>query len=1104
MMKKILSCTVLVSVLWAASAWGTPFKDDFNRANGAVGNGWTILTNGTVTSNIVNNEVLVSGTEATDWVRCGIRRAVVGETKVTCDIKADNAFNMHFQIALGMGTGAYVEVYTYPGGGLSYANSLDGNWPSAGWVALTTNATTVAGYNNLIMELGKGGVVTVTLNGKVCGTITNTALTSIGSVTISSDAAAATTGSIHIDNVVIGTFVAGKSGNPNPADTGTDVPQDVTLSWTAGAYAATHNVYLGTTFADANTADATKAVSKGQTGTTYKVTTPLTYGQTSYWRVDEVNAAPSNTVFKGDVWSFTVEPYTYPITNITATASSSEATNKGPANTINGSGLTGDLHGTDATTMWDSAITDPGPVWIQYQFDSTYKLYQMWVWNYNVEFEQVLGYGFKDVTVEYSLDGKTWTLLKNTQFAQGAAAAGYAHNTTVDMGGVMAQYVRLTVKSNYTQVGLKQYGLSEVRFYYVPVQARAPQPAANATGVSLSAGLDWRPGRDVTSQKVYFGTDKTAVTNETVAAQTVTNHGFTPAALNFGTTYYWKVDEIGTATYAGPVWNFTTQEFAVVDDFESYTDKTGGTIYDTWVDGLGGNGTGSQVGYMQAPFAEQTITHGGHQSMPFAYDNTKAPNYSEATRTFDTTQDWTVGGATTLSLYFQGYPALASVGVNVTNNALTLSGTGTDIWNNSDDFTYAYKTLTGDGSIVARVVSIGAGTNTWAKGGVMIRNTTSGGSTFINMVLTANTDGTAGNGASFQYRLAANGACGNTDSTAAIKPPYWVKVQRTGNSLMGYVSANGTTWTQMGTTQSIAMSGPVCIGLCATAHQAGEQRTFQFDGIATTGNVSSTWQGAQINSPQYNIAAPLYVTVEDKAGKKKTVVNPDAAAVTKNTWTQWKIALSDLTGVNLAAVKKLTIGVGNNVTPTAGAVGMLYVDDIAFGKPATLINLATNGGFETGAVAPWGTYGSTAAAVTATVVTACTGANVPEGPIEGKYCLDLNVSGPGVNFWDAGFNLPGALPAFVNGTKYTLSAFFKVKSGTGKVNIKPEHAGGNWEGYGETQVTVTEKWAEYHVTTPVFTSDVSPMSLTFHIGFQAQELWVDNIKFYVGDYVPSN
>ena len=102
------------------------------------------------------------------------------------------------------------------------------------------------------------------------------------------------------------------------------------------------------------------------------------------------------------------------------------------------------------------------------------------------------------------------------QFAQAQAAAGYAHNTTVDLGGVMARYVRLTAKSNWSMVGLKQYGLSEVRFFYVPVEARAPQPAtAHRAPSAWIATLDWRPGRDATSQKVYLGTDRAAVADGT-------------------------------------------------------------------------------------------------------------------------------------------------------------------------------------------------------------------------------------------------------------------------------------------------------------------------------------------------------------------------------------------------------------------------------------------------------------------------------------------------------------------------------------------------------------------------------------------------------------
>jgi len=149
-----------------------------------------------------------------------------------------------------------------------------------------------------------------------------------------------------------------------------------------------------------------------------------------------------------------------------------------------------------------------------------------------------------------------------------------------------------------------------------------------------------------------------------------------------------------------------------------------------------------------------------------------------------------------------------------------------------------------------------------------------------------------------------------------------------------------------------------------------------------------------------------------------------------------------------------------------------------------------------------GRLGGGGATLTAAVVTACTGAAVAEGPIEGTYCLNVKVSAASTNFWDCAFNV--APPTFAKGRKYTMSAFFKVKSGTGKVNMKPEHAADPWEGYGEQQVTITDTWAEYYVTTPVFTSDVSPTSLTFHVGFQAQEFWVDNVKFYEGDYVPSN
>ncbi len=226
--------------------------------------------------------------------------------------------------------------------------------------------------------------------------------------------------------------------------------------------------------------------------------------------------------------------------------------------------------------------------------------------------------------MEYSTDGTTWTALANVpQFAQAPGTDTYAANTTVSFGGVMAQFVKLTITSTWG--GFSPYAsLSEVRFSYVPVQARAPQPATVATGVSVTTTLNWRPGREAASHKVFFGTDQAGVTNGTASAKTVTSHAFDPGALNYGTTYYWRVDEVNTVTYPGDVWSFTTQEFAVVDDFESYNDKDN-CIFDTWIDGYTDKKSGSTVGYLQAPFAETTIVHGGKQSMPLAYDNSKSP-----------------------------------------------------------------------------------------------------------------------------------------------------------------------------------------------------------------------------------------------------------------------------------------------------------------------------------------------------------------------------------------------------------------------------------------------------------------------------------------------
>ena len=93
-----------------------------------------------------------------------------------------------------------------------------------------------------------------------------------------------------------------------------------------------------------------------------------------------------------------------------------------------------------------------------------------------------------------------------------------------------------------------------------------------------------------------------------------------------------------------------------MDDFESYTIDDGNRIYQTWIDGYNDRSSGSIVGYLDAPFTEQTIVFAGRQSMPFEYNNVDPPYYSEAVRTWSTPQDWTVDDADTLFVHVRGNP----------------------------------------------------------------------------------------------------------------------------------------------------------------------------------------------------------------------------------------------------------------------------------------------------------------------------------------------------------------------------------------------------------------------------------------------------------------
>jgi len=200
-----------------------------------------------------------------------------------------------------------------------------------------------------------------------------------------------------------------------------------------------------------------------------------------------------------------------------------------------------------------------------------------------------------------------------------------------------------------------------------------PNPAKGAVDVTPTPILSWASANLAASHDVYFGADADAVKNadktppEYKGTKALGEESYDAGRLELETTYYWRIDEVNSthpdSPWVGNVWSFTTGAFLVVDDFESYNDidppdPATNRIFEAWIDGFGTTTNGALVGNDLPPYAEQTVIHGGSQSMPYLYDNNLKT--SEATLTLVYPRDWTEEGVTKLSLWFRGSSANAA------------------------------------------------------------------------------------------------------------------------------------------------------------------------------------------------------------------------------------------------------------------------------------------------------------------------------------------------------------------------------------------------------------------------------------------------------------
>jgi hypothetical protein len=207
--------------------------------------------------------------------------------------------------------------------------------------------------------------------------------------------------------------------------------------------------------------------------------------------------------------------------------------------------------------------------------------------------------------------------------------------------------------------------------------------------------------------------------------------------------------------------------------------------------------------------------------------------------------------------------------VEVDDGVYDVTGNGNDIWGTADAFQYMYKELVGDGSMTARVVSNGSGSNAWAKGGVMIRNELTAGSASAQALIT----GGNGNGSVFQWRetAGASAAPGGDGPSPGVTPPYWVRIIREGDTFRGERSADGVEWLEMNPPHTVVMNETVYLGIAVTSHASGELRTFQFDNITWVGEVIDrppqlkAWQPSPADGAE-GVTSPLFEWTKGETG----------------------------------------------------------------------------------------------------------------------------------------------------------------------------------------------------------------------------------------------
>jgi hypothetical protein len=437
--------------------------------------------------------------------------------------------------------------------------------------------------------------------------------------------------------------------NPIPLDGAKFIDQNVDLEWSPGSEAKFHTVYFGDNFDDVNNATG----GQPQVGTTFDPG-QLEIGKLYYWRVDEDDLIEMH---KGKVWSFT-----------TIRPGGGIKAQYYRGGSLGGSPV---INTKDANINFNWGAESPDTVLDAESFSVR------WAGELEVEFSEAYTFyantddGVRlwvndQLIIDRWVDRRAPTEAKGTVDLIGGQRTPFVMEYYESGGDAVAEL-------RWESASLAKQIIPDAAFS-LPVKSSGPNPSSGALDVTQTPVLEWGAGDFAASHEVYFGTDSDAVKNadtssvEYKGSRTLGSESYDPGQLEWNSTYYWRVDEVNSTNpdspWPGNLWSFTTANFLIVDDMESYNDLNpdeagSNRIFLAWIDGFD-NPTvnGSVVGNFDPPFAERTIVHSGNQSMPLAYDN--AVGKSEATLTLTNTRNWTVNGVNRLVIWYIGDAANAA------------------------------------------------------------------------------------------------------------------------------------------------------------------------------------------------------------------------------------------------------------------------------------------------------------------------------------------------------------------------------------------------------------------------------------------------------------